>query len=85
MRDQDVPRRALAIHQVDETQIFRLEAHVKARAALPAGILEHVVRAAVAAVEGGALDVRDKVRHERRVIEPLPQHRPDAFHPRGAR
>ena len=85
MRDQDVLGGPLAVHQVDETKVLRFEAYVQARSALTTGILQHVIGAPVAAAELGALDVRHKPRLERRVIEPLPQRCPDAFHPRAAR
>src|SRR6267142_5823038 len=60
MRDEDVLDTALAVHELDQLDVFGLEPHVEPRAALATWILQNEVHGAVAPAKLGALDVRNE-------------------------
>src|SRR5262249_38387321 len=79
-RDDDVLHRARAVHELEQRHVLGLEAQIRPGAAIAARVLDDRVRRAVAVPQVGALEVRDRVRDERCVVETLAQRLPDAVH-----
>ena len=78
--DDDVLDRSLAVHEVDQGDVRRLEAQVAAGAAIPVRILDDGVRAAVTAAQVGALHAGDEAGDEGRVLDALAKSLPDPVH-----